>query len=160
MLYYHLNCSESKKKKHVHTTHLNLHFLCLHFFQFLKKQVIHLHVTLSCKLFQFQILPAPIMIRASGAPTMSNQSEVNIYLRNRSGIKGWSPPGAKPFCGSWLNMLISCPGVCTREHTHTHTSRDVCSPREVEVKDHQPNNKPGGEIKEKTSQSSNCYPET
>ncbi len=41
-----------------------------------------------------------------------------------------------------------------------HTSRDVCSPQEVEVKDHQLNNGPGGEIKEKTSQSSNCYPET
>lgn len=36
----------------------------------------------------------------------------------------------------------------------------VCSPREVEVKDHQLNNKPGGEIKEKTRRSSNCYPQT
>lgn len=31
-----------------------------------------------------------------------------------------------------------------------------CSPQEVEVKDHQLNNEPGGEIKEKTSRSSNC----
>lgn len=36
--------------------------------------------------------------------------------------------------------------------------QDVCSPQEVEVKDHQLNNEPGGEIKDKTSRSSNCYP--
>lgn len=69
---------------------------------------------------------------------MSNQSEVNIYLQNWSGINDWSPPGAKPLSGSWLNMLISDPGVCACERTHTR--QDVCSPQEVEVKDHQLNN--------------------
>lgn len=39
-------------------------------------------------------------------------------------------------------------------------SWDVCSPQEVEVKDHQLNNEPGGTIKEKTSRSSNCYHQT
>lgn len=37
------------------------------------------------------------------------------------------------------------------------TSWGVCSLQEVDVKDHQLNNEPGGKIKEKTSRSSNCY---
>lgn len=51
-----------------------------------------------------------------------------------------------------------CVCVCARPCEHTQTRQDVCSPQEVEVKDHQLNNEPGGEIKDKTSRSSNCYP--
>lgn len=55
------------------------------------------------------------------------------------------------------NMTVCvCVGVCA----NMHTNRDVCSLQEVEVKDHQLNNEPGGEIKEKTCWSSNCYPQT
>lgn len=163
------NCLHSLKKKthtlikysnyalYVYLWQCNCCYACLHFVQFLIQQMRYLQtprlqiVTNCYKYLQWSLYEPCLQVSA-----MSNQSEVNIYLQSWSDINDWSPPGAKPYFSSWLNMLISCPGVCLC----VSACWDVCSLQEVEAKDHQLNNEPGGKIKEKTSWSSNCYPQT